>query len=420
MFDTVNAIGKTVLSRPALNYVAGSLQNPATNSIEEKELAIGDKYMKNYHSEEYDANMSNGEWYKNMLVDPLTFFGDNVIENAGFTIAALVEGAATAGLSSAITAAKTSAALGSLAKNGVRNIKNITKFAKGAELVDEAGTVLKFTDDAAKAGMSMVDETGKAIRYVSNTGGTMERDLLEAARTIRNNQKFARTFGGINAAGSEARIETQQLISEAYKEAYDRVYNDTFAEQLRQEFDRIYSSYNLSPEDKDQLIAKSIKERQDDEYRKMQDHINAAGVLNFAIQMPLLYFTNDVVWGSAYTPNITNANKQVGLIKGLFDKEVAGEIIGELGKQELRSNRIAGKIARSAAKGFVTEGGQEFAQKYVSTSSDVLSKKLYDRDTTYNSLKYDIPTMWVTTNRLGDFAEAFVGGTVRTFFNPDA
>ena len=351
-----------------------------------------------YKSDEYMMNSENGEWWKNM--DTASFWSENILENAGFTLGMVASGKVSSSL------------LGKLSKLG-----------------DKTNIIQNGVDKAIKSGKITLEEGKTAAQYVDDIlrskqslkGIDLTRELQQAVDGIKKSSLLNTNLSTAIAVSSEARqegINSSLEYGEINKERLDSYEGEmelaqkTAAQLWVDNPEMFYDNpiengdvlNNIKPEYLEAFTAQKDKNRQIilDELENTQAKI--AG-LDFALNFPILYASTLWQFGKTFNKGYdtqrsiwNNIRKPSKSIDNLV-VEGADRLSIEGGKAVVKESSKLGNIAKIASNPlaeFTEEMLQSAAQKTSeiyegSQMNENIEKELTkgDPNSTFSGYKFD-------------------------------
>lgn len=344
---------------------------------------MSEDWFPNYKTLQERSPEYQDEWLKHIFT--ANFIGDSFLKNFGFTVGAMVGGAAWAkGLSAA--------AKGLAAANLMRGV---TAAAEGNEV---AGNALKATYNMIRDAVGVVDDTA-VIRNVSRASKALNK--MGAKREL---------FGSVIAAMGEGTMEgvmARNEFMESYANKLKGEYLDAY-NNLRQQIidesnetgddtyiryiprrdengDIVLDTKELNKKGEDLLLARQ-KELAADYAKKRQwaeDQGNRIASTTFLLNLPILTASNTFQYGRMLSGDWKSIRK-LTKVRGGIRKEL-GNITAEyagIGGKAGKAAQIAGKALKLGA----AEASEEMAQGVISAGA----RRVADaRMTAFNDDGYD-------------------------------
>ena len=318
-----------------------------------------------YHTDEYNQNMSEGKWWKNMGTS--AFWGETIVENAGFTLGMVASGKVSGSL------------LNKAAKIGEQS--NIIR--NGVNKALQAGTIEGNADDivkkilAGKQSLQGLDLTGEMAQAVKNINqlSTLNRNLATAIAVTGEARQE-----GINSSQEYKeqmmmRLESPEGLNELMsKTAYNLfsknpemfAYNPTQGDVLQ----------SIKPE----YIEAFNQELQLNREKATQEVNDAAGRvagMDFALNFPILYGSTMWQFGRTFSKGYDTQKGFLNNLRGATRQQVnalelegADRIVRE-GSQYIVKNSVGDRIIRGLkiASNPIVEANEEMMQAAAQTAA---------------------------------------------------
>jgi len=343
-------------------------------------------------------------------------FVTNLYLNSGYTMGLMgeiiLEEIALAGVTALTGGA---GAAGAAARTGYNMSRLARGFAKAGELFSKTNKVNKVVNalddmqdinvfrkiyDASKAG---VIGTGKfavnAGKFAGKQIAGETYDFLNNFNKLDNLTGLAKTTLGVGSAYRDIR-NVRLAFAEAGLEG-GMVEN--------QMLDDLYSDF----------VDKNGRAPDEVEAAKIRETAQAAGASTKSQNMPLIYFSNNIVFGSLFK-TFSPMGKVLGKLdnnfaKVLFNKKTGFEVVEKGFKTAMKGlvkPRTYGKFALDYMSANLTEGLQETAQEVISGTNIDYYKNLYGNSTRgsyYDALATNIGKQ-ISTEGFETFASGFLMG----------
>jgi len=347
-----------------------------------------DKAIPTYLTAEQRTEEYQREWYKHILT---TDFAGEFIQNFGFTVGALLSGAAWA---KGLSVLKT--------KGFADNI------LKGAIVASEG-------DAAATQGLTRAYEALKAGRITRVDANKLTQNVKDIAKQINRANTDVQLFGAMVGAMSEgdmegimARNEMLADFNNKLTEEHDTKYNQALDDVLSSNDPLLTTrSSEFNPETGEYLpmlteagkaeVLKRQREITDNERKQLEIATREGeriASITFALNLPVLTASNMVQFGRMLSGGWKTSRKLLGVQGGV-----------QIGKDAITAayapkGSIATKTVLKSLENILTEGSEEMIQGYISSGNQ---KYAMEKIASFNNDAYDEKSINAVRDWLSNF-----------------
>lgn len=341
---------------------------------------LSEEWFPNYRTEQEQSEQYQREWWKH--IGTANFIGDSFLKNFGFTVGAMIGGAAW---SSVLGRAMSMKASNDLLKGAIAAAEGD---AEASNLLKEALSVLKRTG-------------GRADTVIPEN---ILKNLADAAKTFRKKSAILQLSGATIAAMGEGTTEGimakdefleeyMPRLEQQYSEAYENIQQDVIRDHPEWCSPGLgYDEYGNVRDDvpilTDPRGFEEVARRQNEMSRKYQEiqlqvgeQADRLSGTTFLLNLPLLTATNTIEFGRMFAGGWKSARKAIA---------TTGEVkIGEEGVTSTleRAGMGAGaKAALNSAKVGLSEMSEEMIQGVFSSGAKRVAD---DRLTSFNDDGFD-------------------------------
>ena len=339
---------------------------------------MSDRWFPNYRTAQERSDKYQDEWYKHIFT--ANFIGDSFLKNFGFTVGAMVGGAAW---SKALGVALRSKTAGDLMKGVVAAAEGDTEAAAALE------NTLKVVSNGAA---STID------------GSAAARNISAASKSLNKMAMKHQLFGGVISAMGEGTMEgvmasnefseqyTNQL-NQDYIQAYNELEENLVNELSGTDAVRTYVTIGSEgqPEirrelnDKGKAILEERRSALGEDYQKKRAYAdelsNRIAATTFAWNLPVLTVSNTLQFGRMLSGGFKTTRNNLSRVAGNLKK--AGE---KLGSDYAGTGNLGLLATRNVLKNGMSEAAEEMAQGFISSGAKHIADA---RMTAFNDDGYD-------------------------------
>lgn len=332
-------------------------------------------------------------------------FVNNLFLNSGYTV----------GIMGEIIAEEAALALGTLATGGalgefaaVRTMQNAAKFTKGLFSAEEwAKKANKITK-----GLDALEDvfTAKNVFQGLKTG-TIGAGKFIGKNLVPESYQFLSNFDKLENLSGIAK--TAKGFGSFYRDVRNMrlAYGESALEAGMIENDMVSELYN-------DFVAKNGRDPNDAEAAKIRNTAKAAGLTTAWTNMPVIYFSNNIVLGSMFK-SFSPMRRFIPMEEGRFARTMLTkkgfEVIEKSFKNSLKGlvkPKTYGRFALDYLSANLAEGLQESAQEIISGTNKMYYKNLYNNSSRggyYDSLSKNV-SLQFSPEGLEVFASGFLMG----------
>ena len=339
---------------------------------------MSDEWFPNYRTAQERSDKYQDEWYKHIFT--ANFIGDSFLKNFGFTVGAMVGGAAWSKALGAALRSKTAADL----------MKGVVAAAEGdAEAAAALQNTLKVVSSGAAATID---------------GSAAARNISAASKSLNKMAMKHQLFGGVISAMGEGTMEGV-MASNEFTEQYTNQLNQDFIEayngleeQLLNELndtDAVRSYVVIGPEgqpeirrelnDKGKAILEERRAALGEDYQKKRAYAdelsNRIAATTFTWNLPILTVSNTLQFGRMLSGGFKTTRNNLSRVTGNLKK--AGE---KLSSDYAGTGNLGLLATRNILKNGLTETAEEMSQGFVSSGAKHIADA---RMTAFNDDGYD-------------------------------
>ena len=339
---------------------------------------MSDEWFPNYRTAQERSDKYQDEWYKHIFT--ANFIGDSFLKNFGFTVGAMVGGAAWSKALGVALRSKTAADL----------MKGVVAAAEGdADAAAALQNTLKVVSSGAAATID---------------GSAAARNISAASKSLNKMAMKHQLFGGVISAMGEGTMEGV-MASNEFTEQYTNQLNQDFIEaynglegQLLNELndtDAVRSYVVIGPEgqpeirrelnDKGKAILEERRAALGEDYQKKRAYAdelsNRIAATTFTWNLPILTVSNTLQFGRMLSGGFKTTRNNLSRVTGNLKK--AGE---KLSSDYAGTGNLGLLATRNVLKNGLSEAAEEMSQGFVSSGAKHIADA---RMTAFNDDGYD-------------------------------